>query len=678
MGERSSILKKEVSSLTIVDKITHVGNKFSPKEKSKWWKDQEKQKLQFKLGAIRTKNLDTTITIFTEHFDLSKKTKRAEPITFQKEACVKGVADVVAGADAAAAAAAGAAAGAPAGAGAPAAAGAPTEEDLKNVKFGFDDSDEGKETEVNYSGTSSDFERLYLGWIENPTIQMDDAYKKAVKKTIKDLFRFIFGKKTINEVTKFTQWYSKFRIAYTPLTIRDKLPCKNPAEEDLPVAPVAAAAAAPGAAPVAPAAEQNDSVLWEYFRESIKYRIKLAICELIDATEKITEGSLYVDNKKRLIVGLENISEMLNEKGECIVYGEEDLPGNRLDINHCLDCLDFFNDVDNLSSAQRAHLYKKLTGLMNKMRESRCAKYKNGSILQLLCEFDKKIRLMNGKDVVPDIPISQNHPMYQNIKSILFRTTQDKNDARALVISIIRGLEHYNKKHCPAPAAAAAGAPMVGGSRISFDDLKDSLNLYKPDKVQETIDRLKMFQKALNKNEDSNADSNEDSNTDLNEDSDDEFYCDTMLKLLMLTAKSDNFSAEKFLEIANRSLDELGQCPLVLGVLDKIINKALSVQEGHLPIDAEFPFLDEVFNNFHDEHKELLRSFIPMTYHVTSPEEFEEILGSKPFILHSKYPIQYEDDEIEIMPDEREKIGGVPMGLLVLLYLLAKRKMAMR
>jgi len=71
---------------------------------------------------------------------------------------------------------------------------------------GFDRSDIEEMDEIKEPletiGTVSDFERLYLGWLNDPSIgEISDEESQKRRNSIKSLFRFIFGTKDISDVT---------------------------------------------------------------------------------------------------------------------------------------------------------------------------------------------------------------------------------------------------------------------------------------------------------------------------------------------------------------------------------------------------------------------------------------------------------------------------------------------
>ena len=161
----------------------------------------------------------------------------------------------------------------------------------------------------------------------------------------------------------------------------------------------------------------------------------------------------------------------------------------------------------------------------------------------------------------------------------------------------------------------------------------------------------------------------------------------------MVKAKTNksNFNYNEFMEKAKIILDELGQRPLVLDSLRKIIDISLYQklpESGYMfsPINSDLleftKSLETVYNeNLSDEEKEVLKSTAEsFTLHSQSPKEFQGILGENPYFLNGfsdssdDVPLHgLDDDEIVITPEERNAInkGGIPLGGLLVLYLLA-------
>jgi chromosome segregation ATPase len=145
----------------------------------KWWEQDAKSK-KFKIGLIRTKELDTQINIFGELYDMSKKKMKNTKTNINTS---------------------------------------------KTSKNNYFNSEENVEiTEMNYETeiikTLSEFDEEYLGWMNNQKIEEEE--KKVRKNAMRQLFRFIFGSKKIVDVNEF---HKKLAKAYIKLDPIHKIPC---------------------------------------------------------------------------------------------------------------------------------------------------------------------------------------------------------------------------------------------------------------------------------------------------------------------------------------------------------------------------------------------------------------------------------------------------------------------
>ena len=70
-------LEKGIEDLSFMDQITHFGKSFTKEEKKQFFDELTKDKSKkYKIGLLRSRELDNVITIFTESFDFSKKLKK--------------------------------------------------------------------------------------------------------------------------------------------------------------------------------------------------------------------------------------------------------------------------------------------------------------------------------------------------------------------------------------------------------------------------------------------------------------------------------------------------------------------------------------------------------------------------------------------------------------------------
>jgi hypothetical protein len=186
-----------------------------------------------------------------------------------------------------------------------------------------------------------------------------------------------------------------------------------------------------------------------------------------------------------------------------------------------------------------------------------------------------------------------------------------------------------------------------------------------------------------------------------------ESYCETMLTLLLLFLQRGGGDPQIFLDKAGATLDDLGQCPLVLHTLNKLVDlsleqevpeKGLSFKSVSLPESLEHEtrvLINSLNSRFEPEEINLLNSFTPIhsVLRMTPPEEFKEILGQKPYFMNKKNSVNEDEEEtflhgleneqeddsdpIVLTREERkelEKEDGISLGTLLFLYLNCLRE----
>ena len=169
----------------------------------------------------------------------------------------------------------------------------------------------------------------------------------------------------------------------------------------------------------------------------------------------------------------------------------------------------------------------------------------------------------------------------------------------------------------------------------------------------------------------------------------DKTFCDSMLSMLLVSAaESPDFNAKDILERSQKTLD-IARCPLVLSVLERMIDNTLAVDESEefkytpLTQDEEADgLIDSFHENFKSNH---MNSFLPiasnMVYYGKPPEEYEGAMGKNSYIL-SGIPNHtlsgLDEDPVELTDDEFLNISvkqkGIPLGALLLLHALSVRE----
>ena len=314
-ARRGKVLYKEaddsykVEKLGFFDKLA--GKALSKKELAEWWK---KRGGKFNIGQTIPEPI---VTIFTETFNLKKKSKKT--VHFTENFLIEGVKGDGASLDDATSRLASSSGPAPA-----AAAPAPAEEISAKgfANKGVYDQEDGPPISSIDVKSGTMFEMYYLGWLDKnvppapappaaaPPVAAPAAaaapasspaytpqQKKAITKMMKSLFSFVFSDGQVRDANKEKRFHDAYRIAYTVLEKHQKIPCK---------------------------AENPD--LHKYFKKSLEYRKEIAIRELA-ATKMLGREQLLgmQDHYKQLITGLSGLITFLDNAVEgqpCIVYGD--------------------------------------------------------------------------------------------------------------------------------------------------------------------------------------------------------------------------------------------------------------------------------------------------------------------------------------------------------------------
>jgi hypothetical protein len=172
--------------------------------------------------------------------------------------------------------------------------------------------------------------------------------------------------------------------------------------------------------------------------------------------------------------------------------------------------------------------------------------------------------------------------------------------------------------------------------------------------------------------------------------------CQTMLLLLLLEAsQGQTIDPQEFLDKAGTTLDALGQCPLVLHVLNELLDSAPDSNDEDMTdlVFRSVPDEDEMLPTqletlsrslreaYSPEELEVLKSLAPsLTLYAQPHEEFQEILGAHPYFAGGQGSMLkgLEDEDIDVTDEERAKLipegDGISLGALRLLYLVCLRE----
>ena len=269
MGEPNSTLNNSSPKDKLIEEIKDLdmwhsiqnpitGKGFDESDKQKWWKSKD---YKLKIGTIRAVDLDKIITVFTETFDLSKKQyieRKTNTPPANYELTDTNINDV-------------------------------KKTTGINLRGGIDET--LIEGSLDTAKSATQFELLYLDWVNNDS-SIESKEKTIIFNTMKALFRFIFGKKSLNDKNKEQQFYGHLRFAYTQFRPEEKMPC-------------------------------NDGSLFVHFKNSLEYRVE-GVKKEISASRQLglPDNGIFLGKLLALERGLIKLLNYLETKSGCFEYGE--------------------------------------------------------------------------------------------------------------------------------------------------------------------------------------------------------------------------------------------------------------------------------------------------------------------------------------------------------------------
>jgi hypothetical protein len=602
---------------------------FSKKEKEDFFAEKKRNKKPFKVGLIRTKDLDTYVNVMGEIFDFSKTAARKN----NKATLLH------------------------------------SNEPVNVKEYGFNMTGNSQKEELipvpEFYYVSKDFDRLYLGWLDkenviNPKTKapMTEDEKRIVRTVMKQLFRFMFGKKKIIDVNDF---FSK--LSYTDLQPDDKIPCEN-------------------------------NILVEHLQKSLEYRRAL-LKEEIHTASKAYNKTIYLYKKQLLEFEIVQLLKQISAKTKCISYEYD--PTMKKEISSIEDetttrLIKVFKDyvsqkkfkdekytLDNFRDSLKAtsstgekdtDLYKELVNLLTSMSNSEEQKAGLEDLVSLM-SFLMIIKnaLFKIKELLMDINHDLEGEQQERAKKSLLKEVQE----------IYEKLKQITQTQ-------------------NADELKGSLPQLLTELSKALIEERPvegLINEIEEKTEKQQGGFNFNSKSKSKIPAEPKLFCEGLLSLLLLEVQKDgDFDVQDFLNNAGASVDDLGQCPLVVDFLSSIIDslEEKSVKKGitYYPISQEpekLQILEKTFHNrFNDSQKEfLIKTGKPVILFPKPPRDFEEYMGTKPYVLQyhdmedmDEVPLHVENDleeNIFLTSEEQGKIekGGIPYGALMLLYLTALR-----
>jgi hypothetical protein len=793
-----------------LDILFGLPNKYSEKEKKQWWKEQSDK--PFKIGLIKSKELDTRVNIFGEVFDFSKTANRQGGTNVKEN-----------------------------------------KTDVANSVHmaGFNTSENAVVEEVSPPETyytSKDFDKLYLGWIPE---------EKARRSTLKQLFRFVFGSQRIKDVNKF---HTKLLVAYTSFTPSEKVPCESKLRNDfrealefrrtLVIKEIRATKQAIGEETMYMEQKMNilmglrnilntmdnkEEECFQYgFDPLMKEDVEVKEVKLDDRSSNFKDDDMerlvhifkaYVNQMekykskntstqgKELYDEIRKLLELSNKSGSDLA-NEQDLQDMTQMVEHLSFLLNAFADLHDihiqLKDIQLDLQKEKAETLLDKTKhlEERLQPFVSGlteggsELSQLLYRFSQSILKQTQEDseILQKEILGKFDTQNEQLRkleeeksaleeqleksSINMKEKQDKlkhieeqlktaGDSLTLVTEDIR---EKNAKISYNEAIKAADSERIQTLQQEKVDLErekkkceeelhslQTLNQQLQEEKQQVQEQIQGFQDSLitvTKELDGTKKESESfakekqriqeqfqefenrlitakeeldgpkkaseilsrEHSALQEDFNrlkvekeklekkiaeqqapiqggggelsKKATCETMLTLLLFHIKDENMNVQDFLDKAGATLDDLGQCPIVLHVLNEMLDEADVMQSkenkivySRLESQTANDVLESIENafqgRFNEEEQNMLATLSkPIHFFSKPPEVHEHSMGTRAYMLNDNYKNENENDDefpleglvedtIHLTKEEREAIetGGISLGALSFLYL---------
>jgi hypothetical protein len=167
--------------------------------------------------------------------------------------------------------------------------------------------------------------------------------------------------------------------------------------------------------------------------------------------------------------------------------------------------------------------------------------------------------------------------------------------------------------------------------------------------------------------------------------------CDLMLSSILLKLDSPDFNHKSLIDKAGKVLDDIGQCDLVLDMLNHLVDEHCLINKTngyvfssvYMDIPQARALVEAFNNNFTDKEKQNFYEISSGIFNYKVPDEHQIFLGKHPFFLVGNGGEEEEtplygviDDELTLTKDERAVLeeDGVPIGAILFLYIVCFRE----
>jgi len=167
--------------------------------------------------------------------------------------------------------------------------------------------------------------------------------------------------------------------------------------------------------------------------------------------------------------------------------------------------------------------------------------------------------------------------------------------------------------------------------------------------------------------------------------------CDLMLTSILLELDGPDFNYQGLIDKAGKTLDDIGQCDLILEMLNHLIDEHCLIKKTdgynfssvYMDVSQARALVEAFNNNFTDTEKQKFMSISSGIFNYKVPDEHQTLLGKHPFFLVGT-PRKAEDtplygvldEELTLTMEERVVLeeDAIPIGAILFLYIVCFRE----
>ena len=165
--------------------------------------------------------------------------------------------------------------------------------------------------------------------------------------------------------------------------------------------------------------------------------------------------------------------------------------------------------------------------------------------------------------------------------------------------------------------------------------------------------------------------------------------CDLMLSSMLLKLEGPQFNYKTLIDKAGQVLDDIGQCDLILDMLNNLIDEHCLIQKTdgytfssvYMDFEQARALVEAFHKNFTEKEKQKFYEISNGVFNYKVPDEHQTLLGKHPFFLVGKASSETPlygvvDEEIQLSLEERGVLeeDSIPISAILFLYTICVRE----